>query len=296
MNGWSVGAIVAFFVAFGALVPAIERQNRRAESIGGEPAEDEIARLRVERAGTERVKRALARLCIVADLPSPRVHVVTDRVPLTWTFASPLSGAEVWVTTGLLAELPDSELRAVLAHELSHLAHHDATFMSVLCGPPIWLLRSLRYLWQEARYDGLRLRLAVIMFGAVLVPPALVLGAVARVVSRHRELAADRGSALLTGSPAALAAALSRLSGRLERAPQSDLAAAGDLLHILPSRRREARRAARLWATHPPLEQRLAQLEELESALQHAGTPTERPPAPPPPTRPTGKLAGSAEQ
>jgi heat shock protein HtpX len=92
------------------------------------------------------------------------------------------------------------------------------------------------------------------------------------VVSRHRELAADRGAAVLTGSPARLAAVLTRLAGDIGGLPTRDLrlAAGADAFHLLPARKREARGVARVWATHPQLRTRLAQLERMEHELQSA--------------------------
>ena len=90
------------------------------------------------------------------------------------------------------------------------------------------------------------------------------------VVSRHRELAADRGAALLTGSPARVAALLARLAGDIHATPTRDLRVAGtaDTFHLLPARKNEWRGPARLWASHPRLTTRLRQLEWLESELQ----------------------------
>ena len=87
-----------------------------------------------------------------------------------------------------------------------------------------------------------------------------------RTVSRHRELGADRGAALITGSPAAMAAALARLSDGLHAIPGRDLRVAEDVLHVVPAE--PASGIARLWATHPPLEDRLWRLERLEARLQ----------------------------
>jgi heat shock protein HtpX len=126
-------------------------------------------------------------------------------------------------------------------------------------------------MWDERREDW-RDAAAAVLYGSYSVPPALVLAGLSRLVSRHRELAADRGSALLTGSPSALAAALLTLSGELARMPRSDLRAVAPLdpLRLLPAKP-EPKHLGRLWATHPPLAVRLAELEGLEVALQSAG-------------------------
>jgi hypothetical protein len=178
-----------------------------------------------------RAERALSRLAVVADMPEPRLS------------------------------------EAVLAHELSHIANHDATVMTVLAAPGVFVLRGLSKVWRD-RETPFRAKPGLVMFACIIGPPALVSAALARIVSRHRELAADRGAALLTGSPAAMASALAELSGGLGGFPKRDLraAAARDLLHVVPARPAQGLR--RLWATHPPLKARLRELERLESRLQ----------------------------
>jgi Zn-dependent protease with chaperone function len=113
-------------------------------------------------------------------------------------------------------------------------------------------------------------RLLLVPHGWVVVmgPPALASAGLCRIVSRHRELAADRGAALLTGSPAALASALRRLSDGLHAIRDKDLrvVAASDVLHVVPAR--PAHGIARLWATHPLLDDRIRRLERLEARLQ----------------------------
>jgi len=139
--------------------------------------------------------------------------------------------------------------------------------MTVLAAPGISVLRVLSRVWHDPAAP-FRAKPGLVMFTCILGPPALVSAALARIVSRHRELAADRGAALLTGSPAAMTSALVKLSGGLGGCPKRDLrvAAARDLLHVVPAR--PAHGIRRLWATHPPLKTRLRQLERLESRLQ----------------------------
>jgi heat shock protein HtpX len=156
----------------------------------------------------------------------------------------------------------------VLAHELSHIGNRDAVLMTVLAAPGVRVLRSLHVTWRHAAEQHWTIALAAAVMCAVLAVPALVSVGVSRIVSRHRELAADRGAALLTGSPAALAAALAQLSDGLHAIPDRDLrvAAVSDVLHVVPAK--PANGIARLWATHPPLEDRIHRLERLEAQLQ----------------------------
>jgi heat shock protein HtpX len=187
-------------------------------------------------------------------------------LPLSWTTA-PIGGrTRLHITTELLDRVGDRELEAVVAHELGHLANRDAVLMTALAGPPAWVFGGLRVMWDD---DG-RGKFGAVLFGLVLVPIAALMSVSGRIVSRHRELAADRAAAVLTGSPARVAAALANVAEGLSRKTRKDLrAVAGrDPLHLLPVR--EATGLRRLWATHPPLARRVARLERMERALQDA--------------------------
>ena len=250
----------------------------RAESTSGSRPPDA--------ADEERLRSATDRLCTIADLEPPRTRVVGDRLPLSWTRATPGRPPCIHATTGMLDALPERELLAVTAHELAHIANRDARVMTLVGAPSVYILRSARSMLSE---DWFRGAVAIVVFSYFIVP-ALVLGLLSRVVSRHRELAADRSSALITGSPAALASALVRLQEDMasDDIPKSDLNAVAprNQFYILPARRREPADLRRLWATHPPLKARLEQLHEMEQNLQtargQAGLILEEPPPPPP--------------
>ena len=214
------------------------------------------------------IERAIERLCLVADLDEPLTALVADDVPLSWTTASPGKRPRVHVTTGMVELLDEAELQAVLAHELSHIGDRDAVVMTVLSAPGLRVLRSLHVTWRYASEQHWAIALSVAVLGPLLALPALLSVGVARIVSRHRELTADQGAALLTGSPAALASALTRLSNGLHAIPDKDLrvAAVSDVLHVVPAKPADG--ISRLWATHPPLEDRIRRLERLEARLQ----------------------------
>ena len=216
----------------------------------------------------EPVERVIERLCLVGDLDEPLTALVRDDVPLSWTTALPGKRPRVHVTTGMVDLLDDAELQAVLAHELSHIGNRDAVLMTVLAAPGLRVLRSLHVTWRYAAEEHWAIALSVAVLGPLLALPALLSVGFSRIVSRHRELAADQGAALLTGSPAALASALARLSRGLHAIPDRDLrvAAAGDVLHIVPAKPADG--IGRLWATHPPLQDRIERLERLEARLQ----------------------------
>jgi heat shock protein HtpX len=212
----------------------------------------------VERAGAQ-----LTRLAMLVDAATPRVAVDRNRAPLSWTTALPRRTPTVHVTTGLLARLDDRELQAVLAHEFAHVLHRDAVVMTLLAAPPAYLLAGLRS-WAD---DGVLELLTGAFIGVLLVPPAALMLAVARIVSRHRELAADRGAAVLTGVPERVAAALLAVESALDAMPRRDLriAAARDDFHFVPAR--PAGLLRRPWATHPPTAKRIARLERYSEAL-----------------------------
>jgi heat shock protein HtpX len=220
-----------------------------------------------EAVDVERARRAVERLCPLADIPVPEVQGEYDGPPLTWTTAVPGRRRRIHVTRALLATLDDAQVEAVLAHELSHIANRDAVVMTVLAAPGVSVLRGMQVMWDD-RDSIIRSKMAAVMYGMFFVVPAAISALFARIVSRHRELAADRGAAMLTGSPVAVSSALLRVSAEIAAIPNRDLRIAGtnDLLNLVPVRPEVG--IARLWATHPRLTTRVRQLEELEERLQ----------------------------
>jgi heat shock protein HtpX len=206
---------------------------------------------------------AVERLCVLADLPKPRIVVEPERQPNSWIVALGRDRARLHLTRGLLDRLEPHELEAVLAHELAHLAHRDATVMTVVGGPGAVLQSggarlARRFIWP-------------IQIGGVV---AMAIGWVAsigsRALSRYREFAADAGAVALTGHPAALASALMKVSDGMLTIPTSDLrtVAARDAFHLLPVAGDEGRGLhAALTATHPSLRARIARLERMEARL-----------------------------
>jgi heat shock protein HtpX len=207
------------------------------------------------------VRVALIRLCVVADLPTPEIRVWRGLPPLSWTTQLPFGSPRVHVSEAMVQQTDERGLEAVLAHELAHIANGDARIMTLLAGPAMAMLTAF---WTLRHVTDMGWGMIVFLFSAVAVPPALALMGFARLASRHRELAADRGAALLTGSPAGLASVLLTLDAGLAALPSADLrvAARSDVFHLLPVR--EASGLSRLWATHPPLRRRVAALQEME--------------------------------
>ena len=199
------------------------------------------------------------RLCVVADLPKPRIVIEDERQPNSWVVSLGRGRARLHVTTALLDRLEPAELEAVIAHELAHVAHRDATVMTVVGGPGAVLVGGGSRMTRGGIWP--------MQFGALV---AVAIGHVSSVgtlaLSRYREFAADAGAVALTGNAAALASALMKVSEGVVAVPTRDLrvVAARDPFHLLPV----ARVRHALLATPPPLPARIARLERLESRVQ----------------------------
>jgi heat shock protein HtpX len=211
------------------------------------------------------LQAAVERLCLMADLPRPDIAVDEERQPNSWVVDAPGRPPRLHVTRGLLELLDPAELEAVLAHELSHVAHRDATVMTVVGLPGAVLVSGVQGRGWGAGWFPLQIGMGL----ALLIGRAGELGT--NMLSRHRELVADAGAAALTGRPSALASALVKVSGELARIPTADLraAAARDVFHLLPTSADGRGPLGRLVATHPTLDQRLAALDRVERRLQH---------------------------
>jgi heat shock protein HtpX len=214
------------------------------------------------------------RLCALADMPKPRVAVADTRVPNAFATGRSPNRSVVCVTTGILHTIDAEELEAVLAHELSHVAHRDVLVMTVASSAGIiagMLTRGAQYgaFFGGNRRDnnnagGLPIWLVMLIVSLVVYAISFFL---TRMLSRYRELCADRSGAYLTQKPAALASALQKISGRMDATPQRDLRAAEPMnaFFIAPAIRGLG--AFNLTSTHPSLEQRLDQLARIAAEL-----------------------------
>jgi heat shock protein HtpX len=209
------------------------------------------------------------RLCAMADLPKPKVAIMNTAVPNAFATGRSPKHAAVCVTSGLWDRLEPKEVEAVLAHELSHIANRDvlimtlASFFATLAalltrfgiyggmfggggdrrdnnGPPVWLI-------------VLAVSILVYAISFVLI----------RTISRYREYAADRGSALITGAPEYLMSALQKISSQMTLIPNQDLRQVEGLnaFFIIPAKAKGS--LAELFMDHPPLEKRIAALAEI---------------------------------
>jgi heat shock protein HtpX len=210
----------------------------------------------------------IERLAAMAELPMPRVAIVDTDVPNAFATGRDPKHAVVAATTGLLRRLNQQEIEAVLAHELTHIKNRDvrtmtlASFFAMLAavitrfafygslfgggnrdnnnGPPIWLI------------------LLIVSYVTYAISFVLI-----RFISRYREFAADRGSAIITGAPEYLMSALQKISSQMALIPQRDLREVQGMnaFFIIPASVKQA--TSELFMDHPPLEKRLAALAEI---------------------------------
>ena len=224
----------------------------------------------VERDEAPELHAMVERLCAMADLPKPRIAVVDTDIPNAFATGRSPKHAAVAVTTGLWRRLEPREIEGVLAHELSHVANRDvlimtvASFFAMLAG---LLTRFGLYagMWggggrSNNNNNAVPIWLIVLAVSVVTYVLSWIL---IRTISRYREYAADRGSALITGAPENLMSALQKISSEMFRIPQRDLreVQAMNAFFIIPASVKQA--TAELFMDHPPLEKRLAALERI---------------------------------
>ena len=215
----------------------------------------------------------IERLCAMADLPKPKVAVIDTDVPNAFATGRNPKHAAVAVTRGLWQRLEPREVEGVLAHELSHVANRDvlimtvASFFAMLAG----LLTRYAFFFggggRDRGNNGPPIWLVVLVVSIITYAVSYVL---IRTISRYREYAADRGAALITGAPENLMSALQKISSGIASIPQRDLreVQAMNAFFIIPTNIRST--FGELFATHPPLEKRLAALAEISREMGRA--------------------------
>jgi heat shock protein HtpX len=216
------------------------------------------------------------RLCVQADLPKPRICVMETSMPNAFAMGRSKKSTTVCATRGILQMLSPAELEGVMAHELTHVINRDvmvmtlasffATLASLIIQFSFFFGGGFGGGYGRSRDEEEDVMIVLLVSVVVYAVSFLLL----RALSRYREFAADRGSAVLTGRPSALASALLKISGTMERVPTEDLRKAEGMsaFFIIPARTKKS--LMNIFADHPPLEQRLAALERLESQLQSA--------------------------
>jgi heat shock protein HtpX len=214
------------------------------------------------------------RLCALADMKKPRVAIAEVDMPNAFATGRNPKNAVVCATRGIMRRLDEPELEAVLAHELSHVAHRDvavmtiASFLGMVAG---MITRFTLYAGMFGGFDdnnnsnGALIEIAVLVVSALVYAISFLL---TMALSRYRELAADRSGAILIGRPSLLASALVKVTGEMARIPTRDLRAAEhfNAFYFSPALANGTSLSS-LFSTHPPLQKRLDQLAKLEAEL-----------------------------
>ncbi|HEY8768911.1 MAG TPA: zinc metalloprotease HtpX [Thermoleophilaceae bacterium] len=211
----------------------------------------------------------IERLCIQADLPKPRIAVADSDVPNACAMGRSQKNATVCATTAIMRTLSPAELEAVMAHELTHVKNRDVMIMtlaSFFASVAAMMMQFGFFFGGGDSNDDGGLPFIVVLLASFVV--YIVSFFLMLALSRYREFAADRGSALITGRPSALASALVHISGAMEQVPTKDLRAAERMnaFYIVPTSVKGA--VQTLFATHPPMEKRIERLQQMEAQLQ----------------------------
>jgi heat shock protein HtpX len=215
------------------------------------------------------------RLCTLADMPKPRVAIAYTDMPNAFATGRSASHSAICVTTGILDKLTAEEMEAVLAHELSHVANKDVLVMTIASSAGIMAAMLTRGAQYGAFFgggnrrsnndnNGLPVWLVVLIVSMVVYAVSFFL---TRLLSRYRELCADRAGAFLTQKPSALASALTKISGEIASIPNKDLRASQSLNAFFIAPAISGMTLRTITSTHPSLEQRLEQLAKISAEL-----------------------------
>jgi heat shock protein HtpX len=213
----------------------------------------------------------IEKLCIQADLPKPRIAVADTEVPNAFATGRSQKSATVCATTGIMRTLSPSELEGVMAHELAHVKHRDVLIMTIASffASLASIILQFGFFFGGGQSDDDNPSFIVILLVSFVV--YVVSFFLMMALSRYREFAADRGAAVVTGRPSALASALVKISSQVKQLPQRDLREAERLermnaFFIVPVRVKSVLQG--LFSTHPPMEKRIERLQQLERSLQ----------------------------
>ncbi len=218
------------------------------------------------------------RLCALADMPKPRVAIADTDMPNAFATGRNADHAVVCATRGIMRRLENDELEGVLAHEMSHVAHKDVQVMTIASFLAIIAALLVRLAFYSELFGGgrrsndqnaLPIMFILMIVSAVVYAISFLL---IRLLSRYRELSADRSGALLTGQPSALKSALIKVTGDIGRIPTKDLRTAQPLnaFFFAPAMHLSATgnsKLANIFSTHPSLERRIAELDKIQQQL-----------------------------
>jgi heat shock protein HtpX len=213
----------------------------------------------------------VTRLCAIANLPKPRIAIVSTSAPNAFATGRSQKASVVAMTSGIISQLDRDELEAVLAHELTHVKNRDAAIMTIasfLSTIAFFLVRN--FLLFGGAYD----RRSKDSGGSIIVVWMISLLVwilsfiLIRALSRYREFAADRGSAIITGRPSHLSSALMKISEITPRIPAQDLrrVEVSNNLNIVPALSGQS--VFNIFSTHPSTEARIAALEKISQEME----------------------------
>jgi len=277
-TGQSLGAIIAVALIFGggSAFISLFYSDRIALAAAG-------ARVVSPQEAPE-LHGIVDRLCALADMDKPRVAIAPARMPNAFATGRNSKNSVLCVTDGLLyhSNLTQEELEGVLAHELSHVAHKDVQVMTYASLLAIVAGLLVRFAFYSEIFGGGRrggnnsqaaLLIPLIMLGSAVIYAISFL--LIRLLSRYRELAADRSGALLTQNPSALMSALTKVSSGMSQIPTQDLRAAEPLnaFYFAPAMKLQGGGASlsAIFSTHPSLEKRIEQLAKIQRELGQPG-------------------------
>jgi heat shock protein HtpX len=214
-----------------------------------------------------RLHATVSRLAQQADLPKPKVAVADSRVPNAFATGRSRKHSAVCVTTGIMDTLTEEELEGVIAHELAHIKNRDVAVMTIasFLSTVAFLIVRWGWLFSGGRGRGNQAPVIVAIVASLVV--WIVSFLLIRALSRYREFAADRGGAVITGKPSALASALLKISGEMDQVPKEDLRDKAEMnaFFVIPIK---SGIVGRLFSTHPETEKRVERLRELERELE----------------------------
>jgi len=223
----------------------------------------------IEKKDNPEVFRIVENLCIAAGLPTPKIYVIEDTATNAFATGRDPKHAAIAFTTGILAKLNKQELEGVAAHELSHVGNRDTlvmTVVSILVGTIALLadffMRSMWFRDRDSDSKGNAMFMIIAIVAAILAP--IIATLIQLAVSRRREYLADASGVLLTRNPNGLASALAKISGDREPLEVANRGTAH--LYIVNPLKGEAAKAffSNLFNTHPPIQERIRALQEME--------------------------------
>ena len=213
----------------------------------------------------------IERLCIQADIPKPKIAVADMAMPNAFAMGRSKKSAVVCATTGIMNTLEPHELEGVMAHELSHIKNRDVLIMTMagFFASIAAIIAQFGLFFGGGGDDDNPSFLVVLLVSWVVYALSFFL---MLALSRYREFTADRGAAIITGRPSALASALMKINSQMHRVPQQDLRAAGEMnaFFIMPAAAKNA--VTGLFSTHPPMEARIERLQRIEAELQQSAS------------------------